>query len=549
LPAAGGGPTLPAQSAQEQAGMTADPDYFTQNWVLQKPGATGRRGMVVAQARDAALAGVAILDAGGTAADAAVATALALAAVEPWNSGLGGIGFALVQAPGAAAAEMVDFGPVAPRGLDPARFPLTGGMKYDLFPWPEVAGDVNVHGPLSFVIPAAPAGYGLLHQRWGRLPWAEVAAPAVALARRGLAADWYTTLKIANAAAVLRRYPDSAAVYLPDGLPPVAPYQGVPGFRVLGALPATLERLALAGAEDFYRGDLAAAIGADLRAAATLLTQADLADYAATTRPAHTVAYQGHRLHLPGRGTAGPTLARVLAGLPAGGRPDAAWYAALAGGLKSAYAARLAGQSDAEPAGADSCTTHLTVVDGAGMMVSLTTTLLSSMGSRFVLGRSGVLMNNGVMWFDPRPGSANAIAPGRRPLTNMLPFILAKDGAPDGAEYGRPVLAGGASGGRRILAAVAQMLELVARFGLDPETAAHVPRIDVSGPDRVSADRRLAPDVIAALRAGGPVDVVEHAVLPINFACPNLIAVDPAGVRRGISDAASPWSAAVGQAP
>ena len=109
------------------------------------------------------------------------------------------------------------------------------------------------------------------------------------------------------------------------------------------------------------------------------------------------------------------------------------------------------------------------------------------------------------------------------------------------------MLAAGASGGRRILAAVTQMLAFVAGFGMDPQTAAHQPRIDVSNPDRVTADQRLPADVLAALRADGPVEEVEHAVLPVNFACPNLI-LDQDGMRTGISDAVSPWSAAVAQA-
>src|SRR3982074_3605961 len=105
--------------------------HFTQNWVLSKPSAQGRRGIVVAQVRSAAEAGIAILDAGGNAVDAAVATALALAAVEPWNSGLGGIGFALVHRAGQPAAEVVDFGPVAPQAVDAATFKLTGSIKRD----------------------------------------------------------------------------------------------------------------------------------------------------------------------------------------------------------------------------------------------------------------------------------------------------------------------------------------------------------------------------------------------------------------------------------
>src|SRR4051812_20646048 len=105
--------------------------HVTQNWALSKPSAHGRRGIVVSQAGSAAEAGIAILNAGGNAVDAAVAAALALAAVEPWNSGLGGIGFALVHKAGEPRAEVIDFGPVAPRGLDSSAFTLTGRMKMD----------------------------------------------------------------------------------------------------------------------------------------------------------------------------------------------------------------------------------------------------------------------------------------------------------------------------------------------------------------------------------------------------------------------------------
>ena len=233
-------------------------------------------------------------------------------------------------------------------------------------------------------------------------------------------------------------------------------------------------------------------------------------------------------------------MARVLELLPActGTAPDAAWFAGLAAALKTAYAERLEGLGDAEPLAAESCTTHLTTCDADGTMVAMTTTLLSSMGSRVVLPGSGVLMNNGIMWFDPRPGQPNSLAPGKRPLTNMLPVIM-RDGD-------RPVLAAGASGGRRIMASVTQMLAFVAGFGMDPATAAHHARIDVSDPVGADADQRLPADALAALAADGPLDIVEHSVLPVNFACPNLIQIKD-GVRTGISDVMSPWSAAVAQ--
>jgi gamma-glutamyltranspeptidase/glutathione hydrolase len=160
------------------------------------------------------------------------------------------------------------------------------------------------------------------------------------------------------------------------------------------------------------------------------------------------------------------------------------------------------------------------------------------MGSKVVFPRTGVLGNNGIMWFDPRPGVPNSLAPGKRPLTNMCPIIL--------KENDKPILAAGASGGRRIMAAVFQLMTYIADFGMDPETAGHHPRIDVSGVDDVSADPRLGAAVIAALQADSPCEVLEHGVSS-NYACPNVILQRPDGTRTGMSDAQSPWSAAIAQ--
>ncbi|MFC3126769.1 gamma-glutamyltransferase [Pseudoroseomonas globiformis] len=519
----------------------APPPFATQNWQVTKPTARGTRGVVASQSRAAAEAGVAVLEAGGNAADAAVATAFALAAMEPWNSGLGGIGFALFHKAGEAEAKLLDFGPVAPAASDPSAFPMTGKMKQDLFSWPEVEGDRNIHGPLSMVIPSSVAGYATMAERFGSgLPLAELLGPAIALARRGLPQDWYTTLKIANSAKVLRLYEESARIYLPDGLPPVAPYQGAMSYFRLGQLPATLERLRDAGWRDFYEGEIAASIIADVKAMGGFLSAEDLRDCQAQIRPALSIPWRGG-LTLQGAGglTAAPTLARVVAEMakldPAA--PDAAWFSALARTLRSAYAERLEGLgATTAPESPETCTTHLTVVDAEGNMVAMTTTLLSSMGSRVVLPGSGVLMNNGMMWFDPRPGSANAIRPGARPLCNMCP-VTVSDGR-------GPVMALGASGGRRILASVYQTLAYLLDFGMSVEEAAHFPRIDVSGPDDATADRRLPADVLAALEAQGGLTLVDHSVLPVNFACPNLIRAEQGGMV-GITDVMTPWSAAV----
>src|SRR4030088_1505503 len=239
---------------------------WMQNWVVRKPVAASRGGVVASQNGVAATVGAEILGAGGSAVDAVVAAAFALAVREPWNSGLGGIGFMVVQPPGGARAEVVDFDPGAPSGRAPAAHPLTGEMRTELFTWPRVEGDRNMHGPLSVAIPSAVRGYAMAVERFGRTPWRDLVAPAVALARAGLPVDWYVTLKTANAAEDLRRYDESRRGWLADGIPPVCPPSGEPRALTLGRLADTLARLAEAGPDDFYQGELALAIAADVQA-------------------------------------------------------------------------------------------------------------------------------------------------------------------------------------------------------------------------------------------------------------------------------------------
>jgi gamma-glutamyltranspeptidase/glutathione hydrolase len=514
---------------------------LTQNWAVRKPGVSARGGIVVSQNGAAAAIGAEVLAAGGTAVDAVVATAFALAAREPWNSGLGGIGFMVVHPAGGGRAEVVDFGPVAPAGLDPALFPLTGETKTELFTWPEVEGDRNAHGPLSFMIPSAVRAYEQAVERFGLLPWRDLVSPAVALAKEGLPVDWYVTLRIANHAADLRRYDESRRVYLPDGLPPVAPANGAPPRLHLGRLADTLSRLAEAGPEDFYRGDIAATIAADALAGGGVLSEADLAQCRARIVPTLDIPYRGYTFQAARGLTAAPTLADVLdrlEGKSFAKRPDPNYFEAVAEALQQAYAARLEGLGDTEPP-AESCTTHITAIDRDGGIAALTTTLLSTFGSRYVLPQTGILMNNGVMWFDPQPGRPNSIGPGRRALTNMCPLIVARDG--------RPRFGVGASGGRRILGAVLQMASFIVDFDMSPVEAAHYPRVDVSGQDGVAIDRRLPEAVIDRLSSRGGANVVEHTVWPQQFACPNLVMRGDDGVNHGISDAMSPWSAAVAE--
>ncbi|HSE77139.1 MAG TPA: gamma-glutamyltransferase [Alphaproteobacteria bacterium] len=520
--------------------------HLTQNWIVRKPATTGKAAIVTSQVREAADVGLAIVEDGGDAVDAAVATGFALAALEPWNSGLGGIGHMLIWRAREARAEWIDFGPVSPQNLDPAAFPLVGGAGGDLFAWPAVIGDRNVHGALSVAVPGHVAGLGLAHQRFGRLAWKDVLAPAVAIARAGMPIDWYTTLRIALFARELAFYDDTAKVWLPGGLPPVAVAEGSANRLVLGRLADTLERLGASGADDFYRGDVARELIRDVRRAGGVLSPEDLKRYRARHGAPRTYGYRDAVLHLPGRLTAAPTLATALKGLAARtldlGAPGPATYLAYADVLSAAYAERFEKIGDISHTRDPACTTHLNVVDREGNMVALTQTLLSVFGSKLVSPSTGILMNNGIMWFDPRSGRPNSIGPAKRPLTNMCPVIATRDN--------RGWLAIGASGGRKILPAVAQILSFLTDYRMDLETAFHQPRVDASGEPQASVDSRLPEAVFDAIAARMPVRRVELVVLPTNYACPSAILVDGAtGSRTGMTDVMSPWSGAVIERP
>ncbi len=517
-------------------------EHLVQNWHVRKPVARSRGGIVATQNRIAGEAGAKVLAGGGNAVDAAVATGFALAAVEPWNSGLGGVGFMLVYLAQENRVEVVDFGPISPRGLDPAAYPLTGGFTSDLFTWPTVRDDRNVHGPNSIAVPGHVAGLSLALEKFGTLPFADVMRPAIALADLGIAADWFLTLKVATSAHELARYPTTKDIWLPHGYPPVTAPGAALGRLVLKGLATTMRRLSDAGPRDFYEGDVAASIARDVKAMGGDLALEDLRNYhARIVKPLET-RYRGAQLALAPGLTAGPTLQRALSGLQEAklrsGGPHADAFLAYARVLREGYAERLATMGETSDHRDPSSTTHLNVVDRHGNMVALTQTLLSVFGSKVVLPATGVLMNNGIMWFDPRPGSPNSLAPGKRPLTNMCPMIARRDG--------KAWFAIGASGGRKILPAVFQVASFLIDHGMSLEDAFHQPRIDASGGETVSLDPRLPEVVRTALSEQFPTVETELVVYPANYACPSAVLRDPAeGMHFGVSDVMSPWSGAV----
>jgi gamma-glutamyltranspeptidase/glutathione hydrolase len=159
---------------------------------VRKLSACSRAGIVVSQNRTASVMGARVLKAGGHAVDAAVATAFALGVVEPWMSGIGGVGGMLVYAPAADTTVGFDFGPSAPIGLDPSDFVLSGVRDDDnLFGWPMVEGRINAVGAKAVAAPSEPAGLAAAHKRFGRMRWRDLVAPAAKLAEDGLAVDWH----------------------------------------------------------------------------------------------------------------------------------------------------------------------------------------------------------------------------------------------------------------------------------------------------------------------------------------------------------------------
>ena len=522
----------------------AHPEY--ESWTLRKPAVHAAGGIVTSQHYLASRIGARVLESGGNAVDAAVATGLAIGTVEPWMSGLGGGGFMLVYVAAERRTYAVEFGMRAPLGIDPAAYPLADGVDTDLFGWPAVVEDRNVLGPLSIAVPGFVAGHAAALERFGTRSWRDAIAPAVELAHRGMAVDWYAALKIASEAPSLARFPETARVYLPGGHVPAPGWnRSAPVIR-LGALGATYARLRDAGPRDLYEGKIAQKIVSDCNDAGSPLRAADLAGYSARILDADRHRYRDAIVHAAPGLSAGPTLRHALALLgarlaPSGGSPDAGAYLAYASCLLEAWNHRFETMGDVDDSPAPGCTTHLSVADREGNVVALTQTLLSIFGSRVVLPGTGILMNNGMMWFDPRPGRPNSIAPGKRPLSNMCPTVVERA---DGLRF-----AAGASGGRRIMPAVFQLVSFLVDYAMSMDEAMHTPRIDASGAPLITADRALPAEVIDALAAHHEVQVAQHGVYPAFYANPNLAGYESAGgMTVGAACVISPWASAVGAA-
>lgn len=514
------------------------PPKPVQTWAVTKPQVTSNGGIVVAQHHEAARAGAEVLANGGNAMDAAVVTACVLSVVEPWLSGFGGGGF-LLHSTADGDVETLDFNVVAGSAVNPADYPLVGDNDGDWFSWPAVEGNRNLIGPSSICVPGAVAGLAEALAKHGTITWEDALAPAIEIAERGMRVDWFADLAFAIDTPNLRTNAAASALFLDrdaricDPADPTAKYLPMPVKAEM------LRRLAKAGARDFYEGEIGAGLAADLNAMGAPVTAGDLAACTASWDKPATMTYGDRVVHTMDGLSGGPSLLRALGLLPKdiASLDPAQRAAAYADAVRDTYEYRLTHMGHAS-AGGD-CTSHLSVVDRHGNMVALTNTLLSRFGSKVVAPSLGCLMNNGMMWFDPRPAQPNSIAPSAKPLANMAPIIATRDGTAE--------IALGAAGGRQIFPTVLQLLSYLVDLNMTPEAALHAPRIDASTPT-IFVNRAAPPDTATAISARHPVQITEDSVWPVQFAIPSLaVSGRGKGPNIGAAHPTSPWAGAVAE--
>ncbi len=570
-------------------------------WRIEKTEATAPNGMVASMHPAASAAGLEMLKAGGNAVDAAAAAAFASGVVEPFMSGLGGVACLVFYRASDGTATVVDGSGVAPSAAREDMYELAPGNA-GLYGWPATRDDAHNTGHRAVAVPGMPAALLLALERFGTLDRARVLDPAIRLAEEGFDLDWYVASMIAFAAPELNRFPATARVFFkPGGAPykPAISTEGPDRFRQPD-LARSLKLLAEQGPSAYYEGEIADAIAREMAECGGIITRRDLAAYRPMVSPGLESGYLGLRLVGP-RLAGNPTLFEALNILecfdlkalkaPSGTSNafGSGFYHVVAeasrrafldrfaylgdpafvpvpweGLLSREYARELASTINLDratpeiqagdpwafqrsalsaqhsalrggPAGQET-TTHMTVIDRDRNMVALTSTLLSGFGSKVVVPGTGILLNNGMGWFDPRPGFPNSIAPGKRCLWAVAPTLV--------LEGGKPFMALGSPGGRRLITAVLQAVAGVANFGLGMQEAVGYPRVHCEG-QATEADRRIGDQVLERLRAMGHLlRVREEGFLASHFARPNGILVDPdtGQLRGGVNQFKPAWA-------
>lgn len=479
-----------------------------------RPQQGGKKGVVVAPQPLAATIGASILADGGNATDAALAAAFAQGVVDPFNGGIGGFGCMLVHDARSRRTTAISYHGRAGSKARPDVFAddVVGQIHGHAERY-EVKGAVNQIGYRSPVVPGVLAGFDDAHRLFGRLPWNVLVEPAIRLARDGIPlpgevyAHWTDLTEPGHKSGLERieATPACAAVFAPGGTL-LKPGQLLrqPDYA------ATLERIADAGADDFYRGDIARAIADDFSRHDGLFGSEDLADYRADIDGAVEGSYRGLRIEsapLPASGVQVVELLNILEhfDLAALRRDDEARYVHLVSrAMLATFADRarflgdprfvsvpvdlLVGKAHGrdvaavvEGEGAISVeslgyaearhTTHVCVMDGEGNAVSLTHTLGSASG--VVTPGLGFVYNNCMYQFHPFPGHPNSIAPGKSRLTGAAPTLVFKDAL--------PWMALGALGGTRMPTAIVNTFCAIVEHGMRPVEAVDAPRFHAEG--------------------------------------------------------------------
>jgi gamma-glutamyltranspeptidase / glutathione hydrolase len=536
-----------------------------------------RHGMVVTQEAAASRVGLDILKRGGNAVDAAVAIGFALAVTLPRAGNLGGGGFMLIHRTDLNQTIAIDYRETAPAATTKGVF-LDANGEADPFK--------SRYSGLAIGVPGTVAGLGLAWRKYGsgKFSFADLIAPAIALAREGLTVDDDVADSLPLAAAALGRRPSSARIYLrPDGSVPQA------GDHIaLDDLAATLETIAAKGAAGFYSGPVAQKIVEAVNAAGGRMTIEDLANYRAVERQPVRGTYRGYDVvSMPPPSSGGAhiiEILNILEGFPlaAQGLNSAASLHELAEAEKLAYADRAAYLGDpdfvkiplagltskiyaehlraliapdrsrpaadirpGEPERYESDqTTHFSVVDSDGNAVANTYTLNLPYGSGLVAEGTGVLLNNELDDFAARPdaanaygllgGDANAPGPMKRPLSSMSPTLVLKGG--------KLLIATGSPGGSTIISTVSQIILNVIDHGLNVAEAENAPRAhDQLWPDELRIERGMSPDTILLLEAMGHKVVLRNAM-----GSANTIVRTPDGELEGASDLRQRGTLAIG---
>jgi gamma-glutamyltranspeptidase/glutathione hydrolase len=498
----------------------------------------GARGMVVSAHPAASEAGVEMLRLGGNAVDAAVATALVAGVVEPYSAGIGGGGFMLIRDGSTGQIHVIDYREVAPAA---ATRDMYLDAKGDVIPG---ASDV---GHLAAAVPGTVAGLHLAQQKYGKLPWKKVVAPAIKWADEGFPADdKYIGMARAEKAR-LASHPETARTFLARG-GEVPAYGATIRQRDLAK---TLRLIAKRGPSAFYTGKIAKAIAAEMAANGGLITEADLANYKPREVEPLRGTWRGYEIvTMPPPSSGGVHLIQMLnvlehSDLSASGWNSSATIHLLAETMRRAYADRAEflgdpafvdvpvegltskeyakdlftgiSRSRATPSASighgdprkyeSDDTTHLCTIDADGYAVSLTQTINYSFGSGVTIPGTGILMNNEMDDFSAKAGvpnlyglvgsDANAIAGGKIPLSSMTPTMVLRDG--------KPVLVVGSPGGARIITTVLNVVLNHLVFGMDVQEAVDAPRIHHQWlPDELRVEpRAVSRDVVRILESMG----------------------------------------------